>query len=122
VTSADEHDEQQRRSQVADVVLYWMRRRGLTRQVFADRLGKSLSWVDKIRNGDRQLDRLSVLRHIARILDVPLQVLIDPEETERQSLCPDDQEINAIRSALRRRYQCVPTEWKCAAGAEPRPA
>ncbi len=98
----NEHDEQQRRHHVAEVVMYWMRRRGLARQVFADRLGKSLSWVDKIKNGDRQLDRLSVLRQIARVLDVPLQVLIDPAEAERQRLCPDDREIAAIRSALRR--------------------
>lgn len=82
--------------------MYWMRRRGLTRQVFADRLGKSLSWVDKIKNGDRQLDRLSVLRQIAQVLDIPLKVLIDSEEAERQRLCPDDREIAAIRSALRR--------------------
>jgi hypothetical protein len=37
------------RRHTADVVLYWMQRRGMTRQVFADRTGKSLSWVDKIR-------------------------------------------------------------------------
>lgn len=102
MSSADEPNEQQRRSQVADVVLYWMRRRGLTRQVFADRMGKSLSWVDKIKNGDRQLDRLSVLRHIAQVLDIPLQVLVDPAEAERQLLCPDDRDLDAIRAALRR--------------------
>jgi transcriptional regulator with XRE-family HTH domain len=102
MTSEDERDEQQRRHQAAEVVLYWMRRRGLTRQVFADRLGKSVSWVDKIKNGDRQLDRLSVLRQIARVLDIPLQVLVDPEEAERRRLCPDDRDIDAIRSALRR--------------------
>jgi len=102
VTSADESDEQQQRRQVADVVMHWMRRRGLTRQIFADRLGKSLSWVDKIKIGDRQLDRLSVLRQIAQVLDIPLQVLIDPEESERRQHCPDDREIDAIRSALRR--------------------
>lgn len=102
MTSADEHDEQQRRRQVAEVVLYWMRRRGLTRQVFADRLGKSVSWVDKIKNGDRQLDRLSVLRHIAQVLDIPLQVLIEPDDADRKRNCPDDGDIAAIRSALRR--------------------
>ena len=102
MTSADEHDEQQRRRQVADAVLYWMRRRGLTRRVFADRLGKSVSWVDKIKNGDRQLDRLSVLRHIAQVLDISLQVLIDPAEADYRRRCPDDREIDAIRSALRR--------------------
>ena len=102
MTSDDELDEQQQRRQMADTVMYWVRRRGLTRQVFADWLGKSLSWVDKIRNGDRQLDGLSVLRRIAQVLDIPLQLLIEPEEAERQQLCPDDHEIDAIRSALRR--------------------
>ncbi|MGI9004552.1 MAG: helix-turn-helix domain-containing protein [Pseudonocardia sp.] len=102
MTSTDEHDDQQQRRQVADRVLYWTRRRGLTRQVFADHLGKSLSWVDKIKNGDRQLDRLSVLRRIAHVLDVPLAVLIDLEVAEQNQLCPDEREIDAIRTALRR--------------------
>jgi transcriptional regulator with XRE-family HTH domain len=91
-----------RRQETAAVVLYWMQRRGMTRQIFADRMGKSLSWVDKIRAGDRQLDRLSVLRQIASVLDIPLAVLIDPEEAERQRTCPDGREIAAIRDALRR--------------------
>ncbi|HEY6423344.1 MAG TPA: helix-turn-helix domain-containing protein [Pseudonocardiaceae bacterium] len=90
------------RQETATVVLYWMQRRGLTRKIFADRMGKSLSWVDKIRGGDRQLDRLSVLRQIASVLDIPLAVLVDPEEAERQRACPDDREIDAIRHALRR--------------------
>jgi transcriptional regulator with XRE-family HTH domain len=90
------------RQETAAVVLYWMQRRGLTRKIFADRMGKSLSWVDKIRAGDRQLDRLSVLRQIASVLDIPLTVLVDPEEAERQRRCPDDREIDAIRQALRR--------------------
>ncbi|MGH3814793.1 MAG: helix-turn-helix domain-containing protein [Pseudonocardiaceae bacterium] len=85
------------RRQTADVVLYWMQRRGMMRQLFADRMGKSLSCVDKIRAGDRQLDRLSVLRQIASVLGVPLATLIDPEEAERRSACPDDREIDAVR-------------------------
>ncbi|MEO7193598.1 MAG: helix-turn-helix domain-containing protein [Pseudonocardiaceae bacterium] len=90
-----------RRRETAAVVLYWMQRRGMTRQIFADRMGKSLSWVDKVRAGDRQLDRLSTLRQIATVLDIPLAVLIDPDEAERLRTCPDDREIDAIRHALR---------------------
>lgn len=71
MTSPDD----QQRQQAAEVVRYWVRRRGLTRKIFADRLGKSLSWVDKIKNGDQQLDRLSVLRQIASVLDIPLRRL-----------------------------------------------
>ncbi|MGH3940931.1 MAG: helix-turn-helix domain-containing protein [Pseudonocardiaceae bacterium] len=90
------------RQQTADIVLYWMQRRGMTRQVFADRMGKSLSWVDKIRAGDRQLDRLSVLRRIAGVLDIPLSILVDPEEAERLGVCPDGREVESVRQALRR--------------------
>lgn len=90
------------RQRTADVVLYWMQRRGMTRQIFADRMGKSLSWVDKIRAGDRQLDRLSVLQQIASVLDIPLSALIDPEEAERRRVCPDEHEVESIRQALRR--------------------
>ncbi len=91
----------EQRHRTAEIVRYWMRRRGLTRQLFGDRLGKSMSWVDKIRNGDRQLDRLSVLRDIARVLDIPLTVLVDHDEAERRQTCPDEHEIGAIRQALR---------------------
>ena len=94
--------DQPQRQQTADVVLYWMQRRGMTRQVFADRLGKSVSWVDKIRTGDRQLDRVSVLRQIATVLDIPFNVLIDRDEAEQRRLCPDEREIEAVRHALGR--------------------
>jgi transcriptional regulator with XRE-family HTH domain len=100
--------------------MYWMRRRGLTRQVFADRLGKSLSWVDKIRAGDRQLDRLSVLRQIAYVLEVPLEALLDPDTAKRQRQCPDDHEIAAIRAALRR-YDTVTNVFRPSGDVLPEP-
>jgi hypothetical protein len=45
---------------------------------------------------------LSVLRDIARVLDIPLQALVEPDEADRRRRCPDDSDIAAIRSALRR--------------------
>jgi transcriptional regulator with XRE-family HTH domain len=108
------------RQETAAVVLYWMQRRGMTRQIFADRMGKSLSWVDKVRAGDRQLDRLSVLRQIASVLHIPLAVLIDPEEAERQRTCPDEQEIDAIRDALRR-YDAITNVFRLDGDVLPEP-
>ena len=108
------------RQRMADVVLHWMRRRGMTRQLFADRMGKSLSWVDKIRAGDRQLDRLSVLRRIAEVLDIPLAVIIDPDEAERRRACPDDREIGAVRDALRR-YDAMTNVFRPDGDALPEP-
>jgi transcriptional regulator with XRE-family HTH domain len=97
-------DEQngERRQEIARRVEYWRRRRGLTRQVFADRMGRSLSWARKISNGDRQLDRLSVLEQIAGVLDVALAVLIEAEEAERVAQCPDAAEVAALAAALQR--------------------
>jgi len=108
------------RRRTAEAVMYWMRRRGLTRQVFADRLGKSLSWVDKIKAGDRQLDRLSVLRQIAYVLEVPLEALIDPDLAKRQRQCPDEHEIAAVRGALRR-YDAVTNVFRPSGDVLPEP-
>lgn len=50
--------------------------RGISQQVFADQLGYTKSWVDKVERGVRELDRLSVLRRVADTLDVALAVLV----------------------------------------------
>lgn len=97
----DEHSGE-RRQEVARRVEYWRRRRGLTRKIFADRMGRSLSWARKISNGDRQLDRLSVLEQIAGVLDVPLAVLVEADDAERVAQCPDQAEVAALATALQR--------------------
>ncbi|HYS37751.1 MAG TPA: helix-turn-helix domain-containing protein, partial [Pseudonocardiaceae bacterium] len=91
-----------RRQEIASRVIYWMNRRGFTRKLFADRLGKSVSWVDKIKSGDRQLDRLSVLEHIADVLDIELRVLLDAEQAVQTEQCADEVEITALQEALQR--------------------
>jgi transcriptional regulator with XRE-family HTH domain len=91
-----------RRREIAARVEYWMRRRGLTRRIFADRMGKSVSWVDKVKSGDRQLDRLSVLDQIADVLGISLRTLIDVDEARRVSQCADEVEILQLRAALQR--------------------
>ncbi|MER7167558.1 helix-turn-helix domain-containing protein [Micromonospora sp. NPDC000207] len=57
-------------------VAQWRVRRRLTQQVFADRLGKSKSWVDKVERGVRALDRYSVIEEIAEVLRVDAVVLL----------------------------------------------
>ncbi|MFI9639697.1 helix-turn-helix domain-containing protein [Micromonospora sp. NPDC051925] len=51
-------------------------RRGMSQQVFADRIGKSKSWVDKVERGVRTLDRLSVIETVAGALGVAPHVLL----------------------------------------------
>lgn len=48
----------------------------MSQQVFADRLGKSKSWVDKVERGVRSLDKVSTLREIAAVLGLDTGVLL----------------------------------------------
>ncbi|MEU7981467.1 helix-turn-helix domain-containing protein [Micromonospora sp. NPDC049081] len=57
-------------------VAYWRGRRNLSQQVFADRLGKSKSWVDKVERGVRTLDKVSTLQDIAVVLRIDTSVLL----------------------------------------------
>lgn len=85
-------------------VAYWRGRRKMSQQVFADRLGKSKSWVDKVERGVRRLDKFSVLYEIADVLQLDAQLLLgkEPERRADGLTCIDEVEVEAIRSALER--------------------
>ncbi|MGN9813121.1 helix-turn-helix domain-containing protein [Micromonospora sp. BQ11] len=57
-------------------VAQWRARRNMTQQQFADRLGKSKSWVDKVERGVRRLEHVSNLRDIAEALRIDLHMLL----------------------------------------------
>ncbi len=85
-------------------VAYWRQRRKLSQQVFADRLAKSKSWVDKVERGVRRLDKFSVVQEIAEVLQVDVQALIgrDPQRRPDNTNCVDQVEVEEIRAALER--------------------
>lgn len=85
-------------------VSYWRGRRKMSQQVFADRLGKSKSWVDKVERGVRRLDKFSVVYEIADILQVDVQLLLgrDPDRRPGGMNCIDQVEVEEIRAALER--------------------
>ena len=62
-------------------VAYWRNRRRISQQVFADRLGKSKSWVDKVERGVRRLDKFSVIYEIADVLQLDVQLLTGRDPT-----------------------------------------
>lgn len=82
----------------------------MSQQVFADRLGKSKSWVDKIERGVRRLDKFSVLYEIADVLQLDVQLLLGkaPERRVGGLACIDQLEVEQIRSALER-YDSIST-------------
>lgn len=85
-------------------VAYWRGRRKMSQQVFADRLGKSKSWVDKVERGVRRLDKFSVVYDIADVLQVDVQLLLgkDVERRPESVNCIDQVEVEEIRAALER--------------------
>jgi transcriptional regulator with XRE-family HTH domain len=85
-------------------VAYWRNRRKMSQQVFADRLGKSKSWVDKVERGVRRLDKFSVAYEIADVLQLDVQLLLgkEPERRPETMNCIDQIEVTEIRSALER--------------------
>jgi transcriptional regulator with XRE-family HTH domain len=85
-------------------VAYWRGRRKMSQQVFADRLGKSKSWVDKVERGVRRLDKFSVVYDIADVLAVDVQLLLgkDVERKPETQNCIDQVEVEEIRAALER--------------------
>ncbi|MGH4023742.1 MAG: helix-turn-helix domain-containing protein [Pseudonocardiaceae bacterium] len=83
-------------------VRYWRIRRNLSRQQFADRVGRSTSWVDKVEKGERNLLRLPMLERVADALGVDPSALTDSSAATRAADCVDAVEVAAIRAALSR--------------------
>lgn len=53
------------------------RRRGLSQVVCAQLVGRSETWLAKVEHDRIPVDRLSVLRELARVLGVDVRVLIE---------------------------------------------
>lgn len=84
-------------------VAYWRSRRNLSQQQFADMVGRSKSWVDKVERGVRRLDRVSVLHEIAAALRLDVASFVDPVEADRgERAAPVGPSVVELRSALAR--------------------
>jgi len=83
-------------------VRYWRLRRNLGRQRFADMVGRSTSWLDKVEKGERSLLRLPMLDRVAAALDIDASVLTDSSTAQRAVDCVDTVEVRAIKAALGR--------------------
>ena len=87
-------------------VRYWRTRRNLNRQRFADMVGRSTSWLDKIEKGERKLLRLPMLERVADALGIDPAALTDSAAAARAADCVDALEVQAIRTALGRYPLC----------------
>ncbi|MEU5908122.1 helix-turn-helix domain-containing protein [Micromonospora sp. NPDC047467] len=80
-------------------IAQWRVRRNMTQQQFADRLGKSKSWVDKVERGVRRLERVSNLREVADTLRIDLEVLLTARPVRPDPVATG---VEGIRTALAR--------------------
>ncbi|WP_433551073.1 helix-turn-helix domain-containing protein [Micromonospora zamorensis] len=76
-------------------------RRGMSQQVFADRIRRSKSWVDKVERGVRTLDRLSVIETVAAALNVAPDVLL-AGKAPREPVTDTGGDVERLRAALAR--------------------
>ncbi|XXG10083.1 helix-turn-helix domain-containing protein [Micromonospora sp. SH-82] len=86
-------------------VAQWRIRRNMTQQQFADRLGKSKSWVDKVERGVRRLERVSSLREVAEALRIEMDALLP----ERPGRAGPGAGVERLRAALARYHVPTPT-------------
>jgi transcriptional regulator with XRE-family HTH domain len=81
-------------------IAFYRRRRGLSQEVLAGLVGKTAEWLRKVETNRSELDRLSVIRSVARALDVSLGDLIGEPGMLDWSDESGRQTIPALRAAL----------------------
>jgi transcriptional regulator with XRE-family HTH domain len=84
---------------IAERVAFYRRRRGLTQVTLAGLVDRTPSWVEKIENGRAPLDRISVVRELARALDVSLHDLL-PDDLADVDMGNRGQSVPALRDLV----------------------
>jgi transcriptional regulator with XRE-family HTH domain len=87
---------------VGQRIAYYRKRRGYTEQVLAGFIGKSTAWMQEVEEGERIVERVSVLQQLANCLKVGLDDLIGGVELPPNGGEPLDppRGIHAIRRAI----------------------
>lgn len=84
---------------IGERVAFYRRRRGMTHATLAGLVGRTTSWLEKIENGRAPLDRVSVIRDLARVLDVSLHDLL-PDDVRDANLTPREPSVPALRELV----------------------
>lgn len=56
-------------------IAFFRTARGLSQREFGALVDRSEAWVSQVERGERRIDRMTVLRHVAEVLEVPLTEL-----------------------------------------------
>ncbi|MFC3992838.1 helix-turn-helix domain-containing protein [Actinoplanes siamensis] len=85
---------------IGERVAWYRRRRGLSQEVLAGLIGRTADWLGKIENNRIELDRLSVIKSLADVLDVSLGDLLAEPSLVEWTTDSGMETVPALRAAL----------------------
>lgn len=103
---------------IGERVAWYRRRRGLSQEVLAGLIGRTADWLGKIENNRIELDRLSVIKSLADVLDVSLGDLLGEPSLLDWTGDSSMETVPALRSALME-YRAITSLGTADAQSEP---
>ncbi|MCT2279608.1 helix-turn-helix domain-containing protein [Micromonospora chalcea] len=85
---------------IGERVAWYRRRRGLSQEVLAGLIGRTADWLGKVENNRIELDRLSVIKSLAEVLDVSLGDLLGEPVLLDWTADTGTETVPALRAAL----------------------
>src|SRR5580700_9526020 len=104
---------------VGERVAWYRRRRGMSQEVLAGLVGRTADWLQRAENNRIQLDRLSVIRDLAQVLDVSIGDLIGEPLLLDWTADSRTRTVPALRTALMDYSQLAPLLADDSSGGEP---
>ncbi|MFI5913931.1 helix-turn-helix domain-containing protein [Dactylosporangium sp. NPDC051541] len=105
---------------IGERVAWYRRRRGMSQEILAGLVGRTVDWLSKAENNRIELDRLSVIKSLADALDIALGDLVAEPSLVEWTSESGTRTVPALRAALMN-YRNVTPFGATAAGAEPPP-
>jgi transcriptional regulator with XRE-family HTH domain len=93
---------------VGERIAWYRRRRGMSQEVLAGIVGRTMDWLSKIENNRIDLDRLSVIRSVADALDVSVGDLVGEPTLLEWTSESGTRTVAALRDALLNYRQLSP--------------
>ncbi|MDF3300566.1 helix-turn-helix domain-containing protein [Streptomyces tropicalis] len=93
---------------IGERVAWYRRRRGISQEVLAGHVGRTVDWLSKAENNRLELDRLSVIKSLADALDVSLGDLLAEPTLMDWTADSGSRTVPALRSALMNYRQLTP--------------
>ncbi|MFF4041614.1 helix-turn-helix domain-containing protein [Streptomyces sp. NPDC001816] len=93
---------------IGERVAWYRRRRGMSQEVLAGLVGRTVDWLSKAENNRLELDRLSVIKSLADALDVTLGDLLAEPTLMEWTADSGTRTVPALRSALMNYRQLTP--------------